>query len=112
MSKPKEAPQTQLPSSIKKASWNGVDVEYGLLDAVGEFDFAMPKHAISIAFAPHDKVTWSVDGGASKTTALPAGSAFVYGDMLKHDASRNAILFGTSGKDTANILISCSLLSF
>lgn len=80
MSKPKEAPQTQLPSSIKKASWNGVDVEYGLLDAVGEFDFAMPKHAISIAFAPHDKVTWSVDGGASKTTALPAGSAFVYGD--------------------------------
>ncbi|AFY57105.1 DNA-binding domain-containing protein, AraC-type [Rivularia sp. PCC 7116] len=80
MSNPKEAPQTQLPSLIKKASWNGINVEYGLLDAVGEFDFAMPKNAISIAFAPHDKVTWSVDGGSSKTTRLPAGSAFIYGN--------------------------------
>ncbi len=80
MSKPKEAPQTQLPSLIKKASWDGITVEYSLLDAVGEFDFAMPKQAISIAFAPHDKVTWSVDGGSSQTTGLPAGSAFVYGD--------------------------------
>ena len=80
MSKPKEAPKNQLPCLIKKASWDGVTVEYSLLDAVGEFDFAMPKHAISIAFAPHDRVTWSVDGGSSQTTALPAGSAFVYGD--------------------------------
>ncbi len=80
MSKPKEAPKTQLPSLTKTASWDGVNVEYGLLDAVGEFDFAMPKQAISIAFAPHDRVTWSVDGGSSQTTALPAGSAFVYGD--------------------------------
>ncbi|MGB3650466.1 MAG: hypothetical protein WBA41_04545 [Rivularia sp. (in: cyanobacteria)] len=105
MSKLKEAQKNQLPSLIKKASWDGVSVEYGLLDAVGEFDFAMPKQAISIAFAPHDRVTWSVDGGSSQTTALPAGSAFVYGDMLKHDASRNATLFGTSGKDAANISI-------
>lgn len=80
MSKQKEATKTQLPSLIKKASWDGITVEYSLLDAVGEFDFAMPKHAISIAFAPHDKVTWSVDGGSSQTTGLPAGSAFVYGD--------------------------------
>ncbi len=39
----------------------------------------MPKHAISVAFLPHDRVTWSVDG-TMQTTALPAGSAFLYGD--------------------------------
>lgn len=54
-------------------------VEYGLLESVGNFEFAMPKHAISVAFIPHDRVTWSVDG-KKQTTALPAGSAFLYGD--------------------------------
>ncbi|MBC7972793.1 MAG: AraC family transcriptional regulator, partial [Verrucomicrobia bacterium] len=39
----------------------------------------MPKHAISVAFMPHDRVTWSVDGW-QQTTPLPAGSAFIYGD--------------------------------
>ncbi|BAY81710.1 AraC family transcriptional regulator [Calothrix parasitica NIES-267] len=92
MSNIKEARETQLPSLIKKASWNGINVEYGLLDAVGEFDFAMPKNAISIAFAPHDEVTWSVDGGSSKTTRLPAGSAFIYGnrDFVWHKRERHS----------------------
>lgn len=49
------------------------------MEAVGDFDFAMPKHAISVAFVPHDCVTWSVDG-LKQTTPLPAGSAFLYGD--------------------------------
>jgi AraC family transcriptional regulator len=60
--------------------WDGIKLEYGRLDEVGEFDFAMPKQAISVAFAPHDRVTWSIDGKARQTTALPAGSIFVYGD--------------------------------
>ncbi len=54
-------------------------MEYGLLESVGNFEFAMPKHAISVAFIPHDRVTWSVDG-KKQTTTLPAGSAFLYGD--------------------------------
>ncbi|KAB8314715.1 helix-turn-helix transcriptional regulator [Tolypothrix campylonemoides VB511288] len=67
------------PSSLHlKAEWDGITVEYGCLNAIGQFDFAMPKHAISVAFAPHDRVTWSVDGGTTQTTALPAGSVFIY----------------------------------
>lgn len=69
---------TQPPYSNLKAEWDGITVEYGCLDATGKFDFAMPAHAISVAFTPHDRVTWSVDGGTSQTNALPAGSVFIY----------------------------------
>jgi AraC family transcriptional regulator len=70
---------TEQPSLFLKKEWQDITVEYGLLESVGNFEFAMPKHAISVAFIPHDRVTWSVDG-KKQTTALPAGSAFLYGD--------------------------------
>ncbi|HEY9620658.1 MAG TPA: AraC family transcriptional regulator [Crinalium sp.] len=70
---------TEQPSLFLKKEWQDMTVEYGLLESVGNFEFAMPKHAISVAFIPHDRVTWSVDG-KKQTTALPAGSAFLYGD--------------------------------
>lgn len=67
-------------SIIIAKEWDGLRFEYGQLRDVGEFDFTMPQQAISVAFAPHKEVTWSVDGGSRKTTALPAGSVFIYGD--------------------------------
>lgn len=67
-----------LALSLRK-EWQDIAVEYSVMEAVGDFDFTMPKHAISVAFMPHDRVTWSVDGW-QQTTALPAGSAFIYGD--------------------------------
>lgn len=66
-------------AAISTQAWDGLTVEYGRLDAVGDFDFAMPKHGLSVAFLPHEEVVWSVDG-QTQTTALPAGSVFVYGD--------------------------------
>jgi AraC family transcriptional regulator len=74
-------PPLMLPTTatIVKHQWDGLQVEYGRLDAVGEFDFAMPQQAISVAFEPHDRVVWSIDG-QSQQTALPAGSVFLYGD--------------------------------
>ncbi|MBW4502751.1 MAG: AraC family transcriptional regulator [Scytonema hyalinum WJT4-NPBG1] len=81
------------PSSLNlKAEWDGITVEYGCLNAIGQFDFAMPKHAISVAFTPHDRVTWSVDGGTTQTTALPAGSVFIYSsrDFVWHQRERES----------------------
>lgn len=74
------ATHTAPQASIATATWNDIKVEYGRLTETGEFDFAMPKHAVSVAFLPHDRVTWSVDGNARQTTPLPAGSVFLYGD--------------------------------
>lgn len=73
-------PQTkqQTKATIIKAEWSDLIVEYGRLEEAGEFDFTMPKNAISVAFAPHKRVTWSVDGGKPQTTSLPAGSVFLY----------------------------------
>jgi AraC family transcriptional regulator len=71
--------QFQPGVALLKNEWNGLTVEYGRLDTVGEFDFAMPRQAISVAFAPHEEVVWSVDG-KRQSTSLPAGSVFVYGD--------------------------------
>ncbi|MEP0956632.1 hypothetical protein [Microcoleus sp. FACHB-1515] len=63
---------------LLKSEWHESTVEYGRLEAVGEFDLAMPKQGISVAFVPHDRVSWSVDGDRVQTTALPAGSVFLY----------------------------------
>lgn len=71
---------TRQPAFNLKACWENITIEYSCLDAIGEFDFAMPTQAISVAFLPHDRVTWSVDGNNSKITSLPAGSAFIYSD--------------------------------
>jgi len=66
--------------AIVKAQWDSLTVEHGRLDSVGKFDVAMPKHLISVSFLPHEQVTWSLDGEAAKTTSLPAGSVFFYGE--------------------------------
>jgi AraC family transcriptional regulator len=78
--------------SSLKAQWDNITVEYNCLNAIGEFDFAMPRHAISVVFAPHDRVTWSVDGGTAKTTALPAASVFIYssGNFVWHKRERSS----------------------
>ncbi len=73
-------PQSKQAAAILRREWDGLTVEYGRLDAVGEFDFAMPKRFVSVAFAPHEQVTWSVDG-KSQSTSLPAGSVFLYGQQ-------------------------------
>jgi AraC family transcriptional regulator len=73
------SPKLEQSATILRREWDGLAVEYGRLDAVGEFDFTMPKHVLSVAFTPHDDVTWSVDG-TSQSTSLPAGSVFIYGD--------------------------------
>jgi AraC family transcriptional regulator len=70
----------QQTAAILKAEWNDLIVEYSRLEEIGDFDFAMPKYAISVAFLPHERVTWSVDGSKPQTTALPAGSVFLYSD--------------------------------
>jgi AraC family transcriptional regulator len=69
----------QPTASILTATWENLTVEYGRLETVGEFDFVMPKDTISVAFMPHDRVVWSIDGGERKTTPLPSGSVFIYG---------------------------------
>jgi AraC family transcriptional regulator len=33
-------------ATILRAEWDGLQVEYGRLDLVGEFDFAMPRRVI------------------------------------------------------------------
>ncbi|NJR31675.1 MAG: helix-turn-helix transcriptional regulator [Chamaesiphon sp. CSU_1_12] len=70
---------TEPTALILKHEWDGLQVEYGRLEAVGEFDFAMPQNGLSVAFTPQNSVTWSVDGKCQDTN-LPAGSVFVYGD--------------------------------
>jgi AraC family transcriptional regulator len=72
------SPLAKPTATILKKEWDGLQVEYGRLDAVGEFDFAMPRQAISVAFEPHERVIWSVDG-ESRRTNLPAGSVLLYG---------------------------------
>jgi AraC family transcriptional regulator len=67
-------------ATIIKSQWDGLTVEYGRLDATGDFDFAIPKRTLSVILAPHDRVTWSVDGTPRQTTALPAGTVLLYGD--------------------------------
>ena len=76
--------------STSLTAWDDIKVEYSCLDAIGEFDFAMSPQAISVAFTPHDRVTWSVDRGASQVTALPAGSVFIYAnhDFVWHKRER------------------------
>jgi AraC family transcriptional regulator len=70
------------PLSTLTQQWEGITVEYSCMNAIGEFDFAMPKNTISVAFVPHNRVTWSVDGASTQTTALPPGSVFLY---CEHD---------------------------
>jgi AraC family transcriptional regulator len=59
-------------------SWDDITVDYGQMSQIGEFDVAMPQEGIAIAFAPHDKVVWSLDGEEIQTTPLAAGMSFIY----------------------------------
>ncbi|MBD1907863.1 AraC family transcriptional regulator [Funiculus sociatus GB2-A5] len=63
--------------SSLKAEWDSITVEYSLTPP-GENDKTMPKHLVGVAFAPHERVTWCVDGGSSQTTSLHPGSVFLY----------------------------------
>lgn len=47
-----QPPKPQPTATILKAEWDDLIIEYARLQAVGDFDFAMPKHAISVAFYP------------------------------------------------------------
>lgn len=62
---------------LLRSEWDSITVEYGQMVEIGEFDAVMPRHGIAVAFAPHDRVTWSVEGDDRKTTALPPGSVFL-----------------------------------
>jgi AraC family transcriptional regulator len=87
-----QAANEQPTAMMLKSEWDGLTAEYGRLDAVGDFDFAMPKHVISVVFAPHDRVTWSIDGGSRQTTSLPAGTIFVYADreLVWHERHKSS----------------------
>lgn len=63
---------------LLRSEWDSITVEYGQMLETGEFDAVMPQQGIAVAFAPHDRVTWSVDGGEHQTTALAPGSVFLY----------------------------------
>jgi AraC-like DNA-binding protein len=65
-----DVPQVIMKRYILKAKWNDLIVEYGRLEEVGNFDFAMPKHAISVAFTPHERVSWSVDNSTPEVGVL------------------------------------------
>jgi AraC family transcriptional regulator len=92
------------PATMLQSDWELLKVEYGRLDAVGEFDFTMPKQALSIAFTPHERVTWSIDQGQRQTTTLPAGTVFLYADreFIWHQRSRSS--------EYVNITLAPSLL--
>jgi len=64
--------------SFLQKSWDGITVDYGQMFETGEFDAAMPKEGIAIAFAPHEQVIWSVDEEKTQVTPLAAGTAFIY----------------------------------
>lgn len=63
---------------LLQSQWDGITVEYGHMPETGEFDAEMPRQGIAVAFTPHDRVVWSVDGGSRQTSALPPGSVFFY----------------------------------
>ncbi len=46
--------------------------------ATGDFALAMPQDGVSIAFAPHDRTIWSVDGGSSQATPVIPGSVLIH----------------------------------
>lgn len=63
---------------LLRSQWDRITVEYGQMPETGEFDAPMPQQGIAVAFAPHDRVTWSLDDGDRQTTPLAPGSVFLY----------------------------------
>lgn len=72
--------------TILESQWDGIEVKYCHLKATGDFSLAMPQNGISIAFAPHDRATWSVGRGTSQTTPVAPGSIFIHAnrDFIWH----------------------------
>jgi len=64
--------------NLMRKQWNGLCIDYGQMFETGEFDAVMPQQRLAVAFAPHDRVVWSVDGGDRHLTAMPPGSVFLY----------------------------------
>ena len=64
--------------NLVQRQWDGICIDYGQMFETGEFDAAMPQHGLAVAFAPHDRVVWSVDGSDRQTTVMPPGSVFLY----------------------------------
>lgn len=64
--------------SVLKSNWDGIKAEYCQMETTGKFPLVMPQSGVSIAFAPHDRATWSVDGGTSQTTPVAPGSVLIY----------------------------------
>ena len=64
--------------SVLESNWDGIKVRYCHMKATGDFAWAMPQNGISIIFAPHDRATWSVDGGESQTTPVTSGSVLIH----------------------------------
>ena len=78
------------------------------MTATGDFALAMPPHGVSIAFAPHDRTVWSVDGGTSTTSPVIAGSVLIHPErdfvwhyrenliraILEHKFARTEYLLG------------------
>ncbi len=73
-----------------KREWSGISIEYGQMFETGKFDAAMPQHGIAVAFAPHDRVVWSIDNHDRQTTALAPGSVFLYASrqFVWHDRQK------------------------
>ena len=63
---------------VLKSDWNGIKVRYCHMKAKGDFPLAMPQHGVSIAFAPHDRAIWSLDGRESQTSPVLPGSTFIH----------------------------------
>lgn len=76
--------------SLMRKKWDGICIDYGQMLETGEFDAAMPQQGLAIAFAPHDRVVWSVDGGDRHITAMPPGSVFLYASrqFVWHDREK------------------------
>ncbi len=69
---------SQMGLASLQRKWDGICIDYGQMFETGEFDAAMPQQGLAVAFAPHDRVVWSVAGSDRRATAMPPGSVFLY----------------------------------
>ena len=64
--------------SVLESNWDGIKIRYCQMTATGDFALAMPQDRVSVAFAPHDRTIWSVDGGSSQASPVIAGSVLIH----------------------------------
>lgn len=63
---------------VLESNWDGIKIKYCHMAATGDFALAMPQDGVSIAFAPHDRTIWSVDGGSSQATPVIPGRILIH----------------------------------